>query len=147
MQRQAGEELARRFIDALHLIEDGAENGLDEMAALFASDARLTNAALRGRELEGSEGVRKFWDEYRAAFGDVRSEFSHVIVNEQAAGLFWRTDGRGRDGQPLAYHGVSLLEWSEGEEGKIGFFRGYYDMRELAQELGVEERAQAADQS
>ncbi len=147
MKRKEAKQIAHQFIDALHKIEAGGTGDVDEMVSLFATDARLTNAALRGREFNGPEGARQFWDEYRAAFGDVRSEFSHVIVDGEAAGLFWRTEGRGRDGQPLGYDGVSLLEWSEKEEGKIGFFRGYYDTRELARELGVEHRATAGDQA
>ena len=147
MKRKEAKQIAHQFIDVLHKIEAGGTGDVDEMVSLFAADARLTNAALRGREFNGPEGARQFWDEYRAAFGDVRSEFSHVIVDGEAAGLFWRTEGRGRDGQPLAYDGVSLLEWSEKEEGKISFFRGYYDTRELARELGVEHRATAGDQA
>jgi ketosteroid isomerase-like protein len=141
MKTAEGKELAHRFIDALHKIEAGGTGDIDDMTNLFAKDARLTNAALHGKELTGPDGARKFWDEYRAAFGDVRSEFSHVIVDEHAAGLFWHTEGRRRDGQPIGYDGVSLLEWSEQEQGKISFFRGYYDTRELARELNVEERA------
>ncbi len=47
--------------------------------------------------------------------------------------------GTGRDGQALGYDGVSLLEWDA--DGKITFFRGYYDTRELSKELGVAQPA------
>jgi ketosteroid isomerase-like protein len=146
MKHDEAKELAHRFIDALHTIEAEGKGDIDAMADLFATDARLTNAALRGQEFTGPDGARQFWDEYRAAFGDVRSEFSHVIVDKHAAGLFWRTEGRARDGQPIAYDGVSLLEWSEQEPGKIGYFRGYYDTRALARELGVDHSSAPAGQ-
>lgn len=136
MEQEQAKSLAHRFIDALHTLEGGSEGDVGDMVTLFADDARLTNAAIAGKELTGTEGVREFWTEYRKTFGDVRSEFSHVIVDGNAAGLFWRTEGTGADGKPLGYDGVSLLEWSD--DGKIKFFRGYYDTRELSRELGVE---------
>ncbi len=138
MKRKQVEEVAAAFIDALHALEAHGEEQVETMVKLFADDARLTNAALDGKELTGQEGTRQFWSEYRKTFGEVRSEFSHVLADEQAAGLFWRTEGAARDGQSLGYDGVSLLELAE--DGKISFFRGYYDTRELSRELGVNQR-------
>jgi ketosteroid isomerase-like protein len=140
MKRKQTKEIAEAFIDALHSLEDGNANNVEQMIELFADDARLTNAALRGRELSGTEGIRQFWTEYRQTFGAVHSEFSHVLVDEEAAGLFWRTQGTHRDGQPIDYHGVSLLELSE--DGRIRFFRGYYDTGELGREVGIDQQAQ-----
>ena len=137
MEREQAKAMAQRFVDALHKLEKGSEADVDEIVSLFAGNARLTNAALKGRELSGQDGTREFWTEYRKTFGEAYSEFSHVLADEQAAGLFWTTKGTGNDGQPLAYDGVSLLEWSE--DGKIGFFRGYYDTRQLNQGLGIDE--------
>lgn len=139
MEQDQAKDLAHRFIDALHKLEDGSEADADEMVSLFGEDARLTNAAMAGKELTGVDGARRFWSEYRRSFGQVRSEFSHVIVDANAAGLFWTTEGSGNDGQRVHYDGVSLLEWSG--DGKIGFFRGYYDTRELSRELGIDQRA------
>ena len=138
MELEQAKRIAPQFIDALHTLEAGSEANIDAMVRLFASEARLTNAALDGKELSGQEGARQFWSEYRKTFGRVRSEFSHVIVDEHAAGLFWHTEGTGREDQPIAYEGVSLLEWSD--DGKITFFRGYYDTRKLSREVGVEQR-------
>ncbi|HSH83001.1 MAG TPA: nuclear transport factor 2 family protein [Herpetosiphonaceae bacterium] len=138
MELEHAKGIAHRFIHALHTLEGGSEADVEEMVGLYAEDARLTNAALAGKELTGTEGARQFWSEYRKSFGEVRSEFSHVIVDANAAGLFWTTEGSGSDGKSLRYDGVSLLEWSE--NGKIRFFRGYYDTRELSRELGIEQR-------
>ena len=137
MEQEQAKQTAHQFIDALHKLEGGSDADVDDMVRLFSADARLTNAALDGKELSGQNGARQFWSEYRKTFGEVRSEFSHVIVDAHVAGLFWRTEGTGRDGQPVGYDGVSLLEWAE--DGKIKFFRGYYDTRELSREIGVEQ--------
>ena len=138
MNQQQAQELAQQFIDALHTLEKGSPDDTAAIVALFADDARLTNAAMDCKELTGHDGVEKFWTEYRRTFGDIYSEFSHVIADEKAAGLFWRSKGTGNDGKPIAYEGVSLLEWSS--EGKIGFFRGYYDTRKLSQEVGIDQQ-------
>jgi ketosteroid isomerase-like protein len=131
------EELARRFIEALHALEDGDEEQADAVAALFADDARLTNAALQlhGGEQTGAEGVRQFWVNYRRALGKARSEFHHVMSDDRAAGLFWTTGGTFPDGAPLQYDGVSLLEFDE--QGRIARFQGYYDTRQLTREAGA----------
>ena len=124
-------EQAQRFIDALHDLEQNGEGSVDGIVALFSDDATLTNAALArtGDAYDGRDGVRTFWTEYRKQFGDVRSDFSHVTSSDDAAGLFWRTEGTYADGAPLGYDGVSLLVFDPA--GKISSFRGYYDTREL----------------
>ncbi len=138
MEQEQAKGIAQQFIDALHKLEGGSEADVDTMVALYADDARLTNAALNGKELTGQEGVREFWTEYRKTFGKVWSNFSHVTVDDNAAGLFWRTEGTGKDDQPIAYDGVSLLELSD--DGRITFFRCYYDTRELSREIGVNQQ-------
>ncbi len=141
MDQQQVQQLAQQFIDALHTLEAGSADDTADIVALFADDARLTNAAMDGKELTGQDGVTKFWTEYRRTFGEAHSEFSHVLADESAAGLFWRTEGTGNDGQPIGYDGVSLLEMND--EGKISFFRGYYDTRKLSQEVGVDQQPKA----
>jgi ketosteroid isomerase-like protein len=130
-------ELARRFIAALHALEDGDERAAEGIAALFADDARLTNAALQlhGHEQRGAAGIREFWVNYRRALGRARSEFHHVMSDGSAAGLFWTTSGTYPDGAPLQYDGVSLLEFDD--RGRIVRFQGYYDTRQLTREAGT----------
>jgi ketosteroid isomerase-like protein len=141
MDQAQAQQMAQQFIDALHTLESGSADDTADIVALFADDARLTNAALDGKELTGKDGVQKFWTDYRRSFGEIRSEFSHVIANEDAAGLFWRSEGSGKDGQAIGYDGVSLLVWSD--DGKIGFFQGYYDTRKLGEEIGIDQRGTA----
>lgn len=123
--------LAQQFIDALHALEAQGPAQIDGIVQLFADDAQLTNAALArtGNNYSGRDGIRTFWEEYRKTFGDVFSQFHHVTSSDEAAGLFWTTEGTYPDGAPLRYDGVSLLVFNE--QGKIVNFRGYYDTREV----------------
>lgn len=132
------QEQARRFIEALHALESGGEDALDQICALFSDDAGLTNAALRlaDKEYHGRDGVREFWQAYRATFAAIRSEFSHITAGDRAAGLFWTSAGQDAAGQPVNYDGVSLLEFDD--SGRIKRFRGYYDTRQLVREVGNE---------
>ncbi len=129
-------DLAQQFIVALHEFELGGADSADALIALFSTDARLTNSALKlsNVERQGIAGVREFWIKYRASFGELRSEFFQVTTNDCAAGLFWTSKGTDSNGQPVEYDGVSLLVFDE--EGKIALFRGYYDTRQLSQTVG-----------
>jgi ketosteroid isomerase-like protein len=133
-QRQT---LAQRFIEALHRLEGEAQD-IEGMVTLFSEDARLTNAALAlaGAERTGHDGVRQFWSEYRSTFSKARSDFHQVTINEQAAGLFWTTQGADDSGQPIVYDGASLLIFDQ--DGFIAQFRGYYDTRQLTKTATAE---------
>jgi ketosteroid isomerase-like protein len=137
MDQQQIEQRAQEFIDALHTLEHGSPDDVDELVGLFSDDARLINASLKlaGEERQGQDGVREFWQEYRRTFGEAHSEFYQVTANQEAAGLFWTTKGTGNDGQPMEYDGVSLLVFNQ--EGKITLFRGYYDTREISRAVGA----------
>ena len=125
------QEKAQQFIDALHALEQGSQDDVAPIVALFAEKTRITNAALQltGKEENGLEGAMRFWSEYKKTLGDCFSTFHHVTNDDNAAGLFWTTKGVDLDGKTVQYDGVSLLEY--GEDGKISFFRGYYDTRDL----------------
>lgn len=122
---------AQQFIDALHALEQGSEENVEAIVALFSDKARLTNAALQlaGHDESGLEGARHFWTQYRRTLGKAYSRFSHITTDDKSAGLFWTTEGQTPDGVDLTYDGVTLLEFDE--SGKITFFRGYYDTRDL----------------
>lgn len=138
MDQQQVQQLAQQFIDALHTLEQGNVEHVDQLVGLYSDDARLVNAALKlaGQERTGQDGARQFWTEYRRTFGEAYSDFYQVTINDQAAGLFWTTKGTGNNGQPMEYDGVSLLVFDD--QGKIQLFRGYYDTRELSREVGAE---------
>lgn len=124
-------ELAQQFIDALHALETGSDVHVQELAEMYAEDATLCNSALdlRDMEVNGKNEVVRFWAEYKSTLGQVKSEFHHITLSERAAGLFWTTKGTNPNGEPINYHGATLLEWND--EGLIQFFRGYYDTRDL----------------
>lgn len=139
MDQQQAQQLAQKFIDALHKLEQGSANDVDDLVALFSEDARLINAALKlaGEERSGPDGARTFWTEYRKTFGEAFSDFYQITTNEESAGLFWTTKGTGNDGRPMEYDGVSLLVFDQ--NGKITLFRGYYDTRELGMAVGAQQ--------
>lgn len=122
---------AQEFIDALHALEQGSVEHVAPLVALYAPDATLRNSALdnKGTEMKGTEQITQFWSEYKETLGEIFSKFHHVTVSDQAAGLFWTTTGRNPAGDEVNYHGSTLLQFDE--DGKIAFFRGYYDTREL----------------
>ena len=139
MEPQRVRDLAQQFIDALHALEQGGEGDVEALVGLYSEQAHLTNAAQRltGEERTGRDGVRAFWSEYKRTVGKAFSEFHQVTVNEEAAGLFWTTKAGGDNGRSeVQYDGSTLLVFDE--DGKIRFFQGYYDTRQLSRELGVE---------
>ena len=122
---------AQEFIDALHTLEEGSVDDANQIAALYGENAILRNSALDNKETEmkGADQILRFWVEYKETLGEVFSKFHHVTASENAAGLFWTTSGKNPAGDQVNYHGATLLQF--GEDGKIEFFRGYYDTREL----------------
>jgi hypothetical protein len=132
MENTQIEAKANEFIEALHALEQGSVDDADQLVMLFSPDAQLANSALdnKGRQLQGSDEILQFWVEYKETLGDVKSEFHHVLVSDKAAGLYWTTSGKNPGGDEVHYHGSTLLQFNP--EGKIEFFRGYYDTRELS---------------
>ena len=122
---------AQTFIDALHALEQGEVGDVAALVALYADGATLNNSALdsKGAAMEGTEQITKFWTEYKETLGEIFSKFHHVTSDENSAGLFWTTEGTNPAGDTVHYHGSTLLQFDG--DGKIEFFRGYYDTREL----------------
>ena len=122
---------AKEFTDALHTLEKGTVDDVGQLVGLYASDATLTNSALdnKGQEMSGNDQILQFWTQYKETLGDVYSNFHHITVSEDSAGLFWTTEGTNPAGDKVHYHGSTLLVFNP--EGTIQFFRGYYDTREL----------------
>ena len=128
------EQTARRFIDALHALEQDGESRLETMVALFADTATITNAALKqaGHVREGRDGAERFWTDYVATFRGAATEFHQVTLGDKAVGLFWTTRGGTAGGDTrLDYDGATLLELDGSDDGRIVRFSGYYDTRAL----------------
>ena len=122
---------AQTFIDALHQLEQGTTDDVAQLVALYAEGATINNSALdsKGTAMSGTPGITKFWTEYKETLGQIFSNFHHVTASDDAAGLFWTTEGTNPAGDAVHYHGSTLLQFDS--DGKIEFFRGYYDTREL----------------
>lgn len=113
--------IVARFIEALSALE--TERALDPITACFSEQAELGSAAAP-HVPPGREGVRSFWHMYRDAFQALKSSFHNVIACEGKAALEWTTDGTSRLGEPICYHGVSVLE----HDGQlITRFFAYFD--------------------
>lgn len=131
MEQTQIEAKAKEFIDALHTLEKGSVDDANQLVALYASDAALANSALdnKGTQAQGQDEILRFWTQYKETLGDIYSNFHHITVSSEAAGLFWTTEGTNPAGDKVHYHGSTLLVYNS--EGLIQFFRGYYDTREL----------------
>lgn len=128
----------QQFIDALQSLEQ--QGDVDRIASLFADNAEMTNPHLH-EPMRGSEGARRFWSEYRDAFGDIRSSFKATIESENTSVLEWVSDGTMRaNGKPFCYGGVTILEWSG---DRVSRFATYFDTQPLRVEpmLGVSDTA------
>lgn len=108
------------FIDALATLE--ASGDVDAIAALFTADADVANPLVEHTG-EGKQGAQAFWQAYRAAFETIRSEFRHVVEDDNVAMLEWVSTGKAA-GKDVRYGGVSVLE--RGEDG-ITAFRTYFN--------------------
>lgn len=111
--------MADTFAKTLQQIEESRDP--EPLLRLFAAEAELRNLAIAEA---GQDGARRFWDIYLAQFERVRSEFSHMIESDGQAALVWTSEGTLKDGQPIRYRGVSILE-HDGD--KVRRFETVYD--------------------
>lgn len=131
---------AERFIAALKAAEIRLEAG--PLLPMFTPGAllqRMTHAQSLSASIEA------FWQEYLHNFIHIRSDFPQVYEAGDRAVLEWVSEGRMRDGQPIRYRGISILEFAD---GLVAGFRTYYDSaaflpqgKKLFDDVGVEETA------
>jgi ketosteroid isomerase-like protein len=122
-------ESTQQFIEALRVLKRDSDP--TAMLGLFMENSEAGNI-VSTREFIGVEGVREFWETYRASFGEVDSTFRNVIVGNGRAALEWTTTGTSPAGTPIAYEGVSILEMAD---GKITRFRAYFDPHDLGRQM------------
>ncbi len=130
--------LADNFIAALHALEASLdESPVQTLVELYADDAEIVNTALvlSGEKITGKGGVTEFWTQYKKTIGVGKSHFHHIAASGDTAGLFWKTTVMGGDAQ---YDGATLLAFNDA--GKIVFFQGYYDTRQLNKAIGVTDK-------
>lgn len=131
MDQQTRAKQAQAFITALQAVENDDPAGIENLVALFADDAELTNPAIQreGGPRKGRGQIAEFWQNYRASFQEIHSQFYEVTINESAAGLFWHSTGTHVTGEPVSYDGVSLLSFDDA--GSIQMFKGFYDSQQV----------------
>ncbi len=123
------EEVAKKFIEALRTLEDGRDVG--PLAALYADDAAVGNLIAPDR-FHGKDGAREFWAEYRGTFETAKSSFRNVIAGDGGAALEWTTEGKGFEGEPFSYDGVTVLE-IEGD--RVRRSSAYFDPKNLGRQI------------
>ena len=126
-------QLAEKFIEALRNLEETGD--VAQIASLFADEAEVNNVVT----IENSHKLdaRQFWTNYRATFGEVKSEFRNKIYSENAAALEWTTTGTSADGSEIEYEGVSILETGGGGERITRFF-AYFNPNKLGRQISEE---------
>jgi ketosteroid isomerase-like protein len=120
------ESVAQRFMDALRDAERRRDP--EPLVALFGDDAEASTLT-RERPARGRDAIRRFWSDYLDQFQQIESEFTGVLTTHAGAALEWRSRGVLRDGRPIEYHGVSLLEF---DGGRVRRFRTYFDTSPFA---------------
>jgi hypothetical protein len=89
-----------------------------------AATRQTCSIPTRRTSTRGRDGVRKFWEEYRRAFREVRSEFTAALFADGGASLEWASEWMLANGSPIAYRGVSILD-VDGD--RVRRFRTSYD--------------------
>jgi ketosteroid isomerase-like protein len=130
--------VAERFVRTLRDAEQSRDP--TRLAELFTDDAELSNLT-QDEPRRGKAGARQFWAEYLHSFGKVRSQFGKVVEADGAAVLEWEAEASLRDGPPVRYRGVSILE-TAGD--RVKRFRTYYDTAALRPAAVAANSAQAA---
>lgn len=118
-------ELARRFVDALHALEEGGSE--DALVDLFTERCEVANRSTT-KVFRGKEGARQFWRDYAELFDKIHSEFKSIIASGDRIALEWRSTGVLRNGQKVDYEGVSVLYL---DDDRIARFTAYFDPTEL----------------
>lgn len=125
-------ELSEKFIDALHDLE--ANTNVENIVEMFAEDCEIGNVTLT-ETMNGADGAREFWTNYRKTFGEMKSEFKNKIVSENVSALEWTTVGTSSEGHEINYEGVSVLEF---DGDKITRFFAYFNPAKLGQQITQE---------
>ena len=123
------ENISEKFIEALRDLE--ANKNVDNIVGLFADDCEVGNVTLT-EKLNGTDGAREFWTNYRKTFKDVSSKFKNKLAADGTAALEWMTVGTSETGHEINYEGVSILE-TDGE--KISRFYAYFNPAKLGHQI------------
>jgi ketosteroid isomerase-like protein len=115
---------ARQFVTALRTLEERGE--LEDMVALGTDSTRWWSVGPDDGST-GPDGARRFWERYRRAFDEIRSEFSTVTETPTRVVLEWTSHGSHHNGSPVRYAGATVLEFDPASEETLAAVRLYYD--------------------
>jgi ketosteroid isomerase-like protein len=110
---------SQRFADALQQLEQGEP---EELLSQFAEGAELRRPEQDG--VGAAADPETFWQQYRAQFSDLSTEFVRVTEVGDEGILEWRSTGTLSAGREISYAGVSLLSF---DDDKAVRFATYYD--------------------
>ena len=113
--------MADRFAAALRQAERTGE--VEGLVSLFVEDGAARNLSPT-HDARGSDELRRFWRVYLQAVERVETTFERVSSADGLRVLEWRSQGRLRDGRPIDYRGVSVLEL---DGDRVRAFRTDYD--------------------
>ncbi len=112
--------VTQQFMQALQQAEQSKDPA--PILALYAEDSTSQN--LTPHVHKGMDGARQFWQRYLDDFREIRSEFFHQTDDDESGVMEWTSKGKLKNGRPIEYPGVSIIEV---EGGKVKKFRTYYD--------------------
>ncbi len=123
------QNLSEKFINALNDLE--ANKNVEGIVEMFADDCEIGNVTLT-ETMNGTDGAREFWTDYRDTFGEVKSEFKNKILSENVSALEWTTVGTSMEGHQINYEGVSIIELNG---DKIKRFFAYFNPAKLGHQI------------
>ena len=116
-------KVASRFVKALHEAEQ--TKNAEPVANLFQSNANLERVGNHKQDQEDPSAVG-FWSRYLEPFEEIESQFQYVTEVDDRIVLEWESKGKLKDGKPIRYAGVSVVDFDK-KEDKFKSFRTYYD--------------------
>ncbi len=75
--------------------------------------------------MHGHEALRRFLTQVTSGFETVSLTEDHVFINGNSAAVKWTGKGRGRNGKPVAFDGIDVIECNDA--GKIVSVHAYCD--------------------
>ena len=126
---EAKDPTVKAFIEGLRLLEQNESS--TQILEQFADNCTVGNVQL-DTALEGIEGAKRYWQDYRHTFSDIRSTFDRITEAGQLAVLEWTSTGTLKTGRHISYRGISILTISD---NRITDFMAYFDSRHLTAHL------------
>jgi len=107
-----------------------AHGDSEDLVSLYRPEAEVGSVAAV-EVLRGPDGARRFWSQYRATFGEMRTEYRSVVADSLTAALEWTTVAVVND-VTVRYDGVTVLG---SDSDLVARSFAYFDTRPLAQSI------------